>query len=133
MARIVAGEEPLDAGPAPGHARLDRDPLLDRVYTFLAASIEQMFQGVDPAETLALTALACEVGDDSPQAETCSTVLRLLELRRQLIESGSEDGRPPRFAPGVWTIVAAAGVARTPGVPLPPTGEPAAGVGEREA
>ncbi len=133
MARIVAGEEPLDAGPAPGPARLDRDPLLDRVYTFLAASIGQMFQGVDPAETLALTALACEVGDDSPQAETCSTVLRLLELRRQLIASGSDDGRPPRFAPGVWTIVAAAGVTRTPGVPLPPAGEPATGVGEREA
>ena len=118
MARILSGEEPLDAGPAPGHARLDRDPLLDRVYTFLAASIGQMFQGVDPAETLALTALACEVGDDAHQAEICSTVLRLLELRTQLIASGDDDGRPPRFAPGLWTVVAAAGVARTPAVPI---------------
>ncbi|MGI9095261.1 MAG: amidohydrolase family protein [Thermoleophilaceae bacterium] len=133
MARIVAGEPPLDAGPAPGPARLDRDPLLDRVYTFLAASIGQMFQGVDPAETLALAALACEVGDDAPQAETCATVLRLLELRRQLVESRGHDGGPPRFAPGVWTIVAAAGVARTPGVPVPPVGRPATGVGAREA
>jgi hypothetical protein len=133
MARIVAGEPPLDAGPAPGPARLDRDPLLDRVYTFLAASIGQMFQGVDPAETLALAALACEVGDDAPQAETCATVLRLLELRRQLVESRGHDGGPPRFAPGVWTIVAAAGVARTPGVPVPPVGPPATGVGAREA
>jgi len=146
MARIVSGEEPLDVGPAPGHARLDRDPLLDRVYTFLAASIGQMFQGIDPAETLALAALACEVGEDAPQAETCSTVLKLLELRGQLIStngeaspprldppSGSADGHPPRFAPGVWTIVAAAGVARTPGVGVPPAGEPATGVGAREA
>jgi len=133
MTRIVSGEQPLDAGPAPGHARLDRDPLLDRVYTFLAASIGQMFQGVDPAETLALAALACEVGDGAPQAETCTTVLRLLELRRHLIEQGGHDGGPARFAPGVWTVVAAAGVARTPGVPVPPTREPATGVGEREA
>ena len=132
MARIVAGEAPLDAGPAPGAGNLDRDPLLDRVYTFLVASIGQMFQGVDPAETLALAALSCEVGDGAPQAEACTTVLRLLELREQLVASGAEDGRPPRFAPGVWTIVAAAGVARTPGVPVPPVGEPAAGVGERE-
>ena len=123
----------MDAGPAPGHAQLDRDPLLDRVYTFLAASIGQMFQGVDPAETLALAALACEVGDGAPQAETCSTVLRLLEVRRQVNESGGDAGQPPRFAPGLWTVVAAAGVARTPGVPVPPAGEPATGVGEREA
>ncbi len=118
MTRILAGEDPLNAGPAPGHAGLDRDPLLDRVYTFLAASIGQMFQGVDPAETLALTALACEVGDDSQQAEICSTVLQLLELRQRLIESGEDDGRPPRFAPGLWTVVAAAGVTRTPAVPV---------------
>lgn len=133
MARIVAGEEALDAGPAPGTSRLTYDPLLDRVYTFLAASIGQMFQGFDPAETLALTALACEVGDNTPQAETCATVLRLLELRDELIEAGRPDGRPARFAPGVWTIVAAAGVVRTPDVPVPPVGEPVAGVGEREA
>ncbi len=132
MARIVSGEQPLDAGPAPGPARLDRDPLLDRVYTFLAASIGQMFRGVDPAETLALAALACEVGDGAPQAETCTTVLRLLELRRQLAESGGHHAGAPGFAPGVWTIVAAAGVARTPGVRVPPAGEPATGVGERE-
>lgn len=122
MSRIVTGEEPLDAGPAPGHAQLDRDPLLDRVHTFLVASIGQMFQGVDPAETLALAALACQVGDDAPQAEICSAVLSLLEVRRALIESGAPAAYPPRFAPGVWTIVAAACLARTPGVPVPTPG-----------
>ncbi len=133
MARILSGAEPLDAGPAPGPARLDRDPLLDCVYTFLAASIGQMFQGLDPAETLALAALACEVGDGAPQAQTCSTVLALLDLRRELVESGSDAGLPPRFAPGIWTVVAAAGVTRTPGVALPPTREPDASVGDRAA
>ena len=132
MARIVAGDEPLDGGPAPGPERLDRDPLLDRVYTFLAGAIGQMFHGVDPAETLQLAALACEVGENTPQSATCSTVLRLLELREELIAGGDDPGRPPRFAPGIWTIVAAAGVVRTPGVAVPPGGEPATGVGKRE-
>ena len=132
MARIVAGEEPLDGGPPPGPGRLDRDPLLDRVYTFLAASIGQMFNGVDPTETLQLAGLACEVGEDTPQSATCSTVLRLLELREELIAGGEDTGQPPRFAPGVWAIVAAAGVVRTPDVPLPAGTEPAHGVGDRE-
>ncbi|MDQ3645295.1 MAG: amidohydrolase family protein [Actinomycetota bacterium] len=131
MARIISGEQALDAGPAPGPSRLDSDPLLDRVHTFLVASIGQMFQGVDPAETLALAALACEVGEGAPQADTCATVLELLELRRQQVDRGAHDERVPRFAPGVWTIVAAAGVTRTPGVPVPPAGEPATSVGER--
>jgi len=133
MARIVAGEDPLDAGPPPGADRLGFDPLLDRVHTFLAASIGQMFRGLDPAEALSLAALACEVGEDAPQADTCTAVLRLLELRRELIEAGGADGQPPRFAPGVWMVVAAAGLVRTADVPLPPVGEPATGVGQREA
>ena len=66
--RLVNGEEPLDLGPAPGVEKLSRDPLLDRVYSFLMSALGQMFQGVEPAETLALVRLACDVGDDAPQA-----------------------------------------------------------------
>lgn len=116
MARLVAGEDALDQGPAPGSERLDSDPLLDRVYTFLAAAIGQMFQGADPAETLALAALACDVGDDAPQAATCATVVSLLELRERLAASGADPGHPARFTPGLWAIIAAACVARTPAV-----------------
>ena len=131
VARIVAGEEPADGGPAPGPASLDRDPLLDRVFAFLVASIGQMLNGLEAAETLALTALACEVGDDVPQAETCATVLRLLELREGFLASGIDEGRPKRFAPGLGFIVVAAGIARTPDVAMPPVGAPAYDVGER--
>jgi len=113
LARILKGEEPADAGPAPGPQGIDADPLLERVYTFLVASLGQMFRGVEPTETLALTALACAVDDGAPQAETCATVLRLLELRPLA------DDRPSHFTPGISHVVAAACVARTPGVPMP--------------
>lgn len=119
--------------PAPlaGPGSLDRDPLLDRVHTFLVSSIGQMFNALPATETRALAGLACEVGDDAPQAHTCATVLRLLELCEALVASGERFGRPSRFAPGLPLVVAAAGVVRTPDVPMPPVGAPAVDVGER--
>ena len=119
MARILAGEDPEDSGPAPGPSALDRDPLLDRLHTFLTGAIWLMFNGVEPTEALALTALACKVDDDAPQAEICATVLDLLERRRLQVERGVDDGRPDRFAPGLPLIVVAAAIVRTPDVPLP--------------
>ena len=130
-ARLAEAQEPADAGPAPGAGALSGDPLLDRVHTFLVGAIAQGLAGIDPVEALSLVALACEVGDDSPQAEVCATVLRLLELRELLVEQGADAERPSRFAPGVPLIVMAACVARTPDVPMPPVGEPATPVGER--
>jgi predicted TIM-barrel fold metal-dependent hydrolase len=123
--RLVNGEEPLDLGPAPGVERLSRDPLLDRVYSFLMSSLGQMFQGVEPAETLALARLACEVGEDAPQAEVCSWVLELLDQRERYSPEG--DGRPARFAPGLHFAVAAIGIVRTPDVPVPAFRPSAAG------
>jgi hypothetical protein len=80
----------------------------------------QMMAGIQPEELLALAALACEVGDEAPQAAVCSSVLALLEERKEYAASGHDDGRPARFAPGIHLIVVAAGVTRTPDVPLPP-------------
>ena len=115
--RLVNGEDPIDLGPAPGPGRLSQDPLLDRVYSFLMSALGQMFNGVEPAETLALVRLACDVGDDAPQAPVCDWVLRLLEERERYSPEG--DGRPARFAPGLHFVVAAVGVVRTPDVPVP--------------
>ncbi|MET0206862.1 MAG: amidohydrolase family protein [Thermoleophilaceae bacterium] len=116
-ARLLAGEEPLDLGPAPGAGRLSRDPLLDRVYAFLLSALGQMFNGVEPTETLALVRLACDMGDDAPQAEVCASILALLDERDGYSAQG--DGRPERFAPGLHFVVAAASLARTPDVPMP--------------
>jgi uncharacterized protein len=115
--RIVNGEDPLDLGPAPGSERLPHDPLLDRVYSFLMSALGQMFHGVEPTETLALVRLACDVGDDAPQAPICRWVVQLIEERERYSPDG--DGRPPRFAPGLHFMVGALGIVRTPDVPVP--------------
>lgn len=130
LARLLAGEEPLELGPPAGTASLPTDPLLDRVHTFLVSAVGQMLKGLDASETLALAALACEVGEEAPQAPVCRAVLSLLNRRARGVP---EDGRrPPRQAPGLELVVLAAGIARTPDAPLPPAPEPA-DLSEREA
>jgi uncharacterized protein len=116
-ARLVAGEEPLDLGPAPGAERLTRDPLLERAYAFLTGALGQMFAGVEPTELLALARLACGVGPDAPQAPICESIVALLDERE--VYDPVDDGRPPRFAKGLQFVVAAAVLARTPDVPVP--------------
>jgi uncharacterized protein len=128
LARLLDGEPPLDLGAPPGPEASRPDPLLERVYAFLLSSIGQMFQGFEPTETLALAGLACEVGDDAPQAPVCRSVLALLEERQGWTSDGP--GRPSRLTPGIHLVVTAAVVARTPDVPLPPEPIPV-DVGER--
>jgi predicted TIM-barrel fold metal-dependent hydrolase len=123
--RLANGEDPLDLGPPPGDEHLSRDPLLDRVYSFLMSALGQMFQGVEPTETLALVRLACDVGDDAPQAPVCRWVLELLDERERYSPEG--DGRPARFAPGLHFAVGAIGIVRTPDVPVPEFRLPADG------
>lgn len=130
MERIIAGED-LAEGGAPTRASLELDPLLDRVHTFTVAAIGQLLARQQPDEAVTLIRLACEVGSDTPQAKACATVLRLLELREESIAAGVEDGRPANFPPGLQLLVAAAGVVRTPSVPMPPLAEPAESVDER--
>jgi predicted TIM-barrel fold metal-dependent hydrolase len=115
--QIVSGEDPLDLGPAPGGERIAHDPLLERAHSFLLSAIGQAFNGVEPAETLALVRLACDVGDDAPQTAVCRWVVELLDRRERYSPEG--DGRPPRFAPGLHFLVAALGIVRTPDVRLP--------------
>jgi predicted TIM-barrel fold metal-dependent hydrolase len=125
-ARLVAGEDPLDLGPAVGPAALAADPLLDRIYTFLVSAIGQMFNGVAADETLALAALACDMSHDSPHLELCRNVIALLELRDQVAAQQAAPAEPDesapraqRIAPGVPLVIAAAMLVRTPSVPLP--------------
>ncbi len=132
MERILAGEDLADGG-RPTRAPLTLDPLLDRVHTFTVSAFGQLLARQEPDEALSLVKLACEVGADAPQAEVCATVLRLLEIREEFVAAGGEDGRPAGFPPGLQLLVAAAGVVRTPDVPMPPLSEPAESVDERAA
>ncbi len=119
MERILAGEEPIDSGPAP-MTPLQLDPLLDRLHTFIVSAIGQLLAQQEPAEALSLVALACNVGADSPHAEVCGSVIELLGLRERFVAEGGEDDRPDTFPIGLQLLVAAAGVVRTPSVPVPP-------------
>ena len=128
--RLAEREDPLDLGPAPGIESLSRDPLLERVYSFLLSAIGQMFAGVEPKETLALAALACDVGaDDDARAGLRRRSWRC--SRRAPSYDPTGDGRPTRFAPGLHLIIVAAALARTPDVPLPdePLGFARSGLG----
>jgi uncharacterized protein len=118
--RLAEREQPLDLGPPPGAASLSRDPLMERVYSFLLSALGQMFVGADPKETLALAALACHVRDGDPHAPIYTAILALLDARANYDPSG--DGRPSRFAPGIQFVLVASALARTPDVPVPDQG-----------
>jgi hypothetical protein len=118
--RLADREQPLDPGPPPGDGSLSRDPLLERVHSFLQTAIGQGFVGVDPQESLALAELACHVPDGHPHAPVCQAILGLLEAREGYDPTG--DGRPARMASGLHFLVVASALARTPDVPLPEGG-----------
>ena len=126
--RLVSGREPLDLGPAPGTETIGRDLLLERVHGYITTAIGRMLAREAGEEYLALARLACEVGDDSPQAHVCRSVLALLDrfdrYRAELPDEG-EVGRPQRF-PGLHLAIIASVVALTPDVALPPDPEPVA-------
>jgi hypothetical protein len=124
-ARLLEREDLVDLGPPPGANGIPRDPLLDRVHSNLMAAIGQAIHGIEPAEMLTLVRLACDVGDDAPQAPICRWVLQLLDERESYSPEG--DGRPPHFAPGIHFMIGAVGIVRTPDVQTPEFRSPAAG------
>jgi hypothetical protein len=88
------------------------------------------FGGVTPlaGEAIALARLACEVGNEAPEAEVCRSVLAALEVLDHL--GGVEELR--RGRPALAALLLALCIARTPDAPLPPTTEPV-DVAERTA
>jgi len=125
--RLLAGEDPIDAGPAPG-GPVPLDPLLERVYGYLVPVMVAMLGGHAAPEQLALARLACEVGEDAPQAPVCRSVLALLER----VDRYAAVGEPIGFgmAPSVHLGILACTLARTPSAPLP-VGVEDVTVGER--
>jgi hypothetical protein len=120
--RLLAGDEPLDLGPAPGPERACGDLLLERAYEFLISAINRAMVGGSTEESVALTRLACAVGDDAPQAATCRSVLALLDRHEHFTadESGLDHlDEEARFFPALHLLILAATVARTPLVAVP--------------
>ena len=110
LARLIAGEEPLDLGPALGRRELPRDVLLERVSTFLAMAIGRIFSGDDGAETLQLARLACDVPDHDPHAGVFASIIELFEIHEAIASP------PPRTpgSRGIHTLMTAGCLAATP-------------------
>lgn len=123
--RLIAWEPTLESGPAVGPDRLSADVLLDRVHTYLATAMGRLLLDQPADEPLALARLACEVGDDAPQAPVCRSILALLDIRDHLAAKHDSGGWI-----GTDQVAAALVVAKTPDVPLP-VPPAAADVGER--
>lgn len=134
LERLLAGEEPLDAGPAPGGEQAKGDILLDRVHAALVNAVGRIMGGDQGESGVGLARLACEVGDEAPQAPVCRSVLSLLDRYERHAATVSEASAPEELPgvrfPSLHLLIVAAGVARTPRVALPPEPEPVA-AGER--
>ncbi len=111
--RVLAGEDPADAGPPPGPPG-PLDPSMERVCSHLLTAVGRGLAGGDVSESVALAHLACD--REGPHGAACAEVVRLLDLAER------HHGPPRsghRFSPSMWLLVLALCVARTPDVALP--------------
>jgi hypothetical protein len=84
--RVLAGEEPLDVGPAPGAGRLGpRDVAFERVVTHLGVAANLSFDGQKVDEPFGLAALACRRADAHPVA---ARILDLIDAGRAAAANG---------------------------------------------
>ncbi len=127
LSRLIASEPPLDLGPPPGPSPRPLHPLLERIVAHLTTAMGRAFVQAPFDEPLAITRLACAVGEGTPETPVCAAVLELLDLYEEHV-APPEDGRPIPAA-GRFLIFALT-VARTPDVALatpsgalPPTRE----------
>jgi hypothetical protein len=116
LARIMAGEDPLDLGPAPGAAAVGPRVIeAERVVSYCASAMQIAFRGLDPTEPLGLARLACRTGRDDEVGALLDYVDRLLAISQENLAADPE-------APRVMTSAAmlALTIAGTPTVGVPP-------------
>ena len=128
--RLLAGEPAADLGPPPGSHEAETNLLLKRVASSLTFAMGGGFAGIPQlaGEAVALARLACEVGEEAPEAEVCRSVLAALDVMDEL--GGTEELK--RGSPTLGALLLALCVASTPDPPLPPSPE-SADVAERTA
>jgi uncharacterized protein len=115
LERLLAGEEPLELGPAPGSAP-PRPPLLDRVFALLVAALSRMLEGTPADGLVQLARLGRQVEADTTEASAFGAIDELLERQQRYASARTLDGR--RSA-GFHLVRAAAAVAGAPSAPLP--------------
>jgi uncharacterized protein len=118
LARVVAGEDPIDAGPAPGlDAVGDRVIEAERVVSYCAAALQVGFRGMDPAEPVALARLACRTGRDGDIRALLGYVDALLEIAQE--SAAARPDFPFAVMPGTLLAMVLAGTPQA-GVPVTP-------------
>lgn len=113
--RLVERADLADFGPAPMRVP-PLDPLLERLYVYLAAGVEATKRGESPGQMLDVARHCCHVPATHPHKAVFDSVWELLdryEKHAPHMSTGNE------YAPGWDLIATAAVVARTPGPPLP--------------
>jgi hypothetical protein len=108
--RLVAGQEPLDLGPAPGPPP-GRAPLVERVFTLLVAALARMLEGRAAEGLVQLARLGCEVEGNDRDAQVLHDVAELLDRQQRYAQTTVLDGRR---AAGFHLVLAAAALAATP-------------------
>src|SRR4051794_6371974 len=115
--RLIAAEDPIDAGPAPGlRAAGHRWLAGERIVSYTSAALSTSFRGGDPTEPLALARLACQVptgGSDGDEATLLGTADELLARAQELYLQQPEHPRAIAY-PALCAHV----LAGTPRVPV---------------
>jgi uncharacterized protein len=120
LERLLAGEAPLDAGPAPGPPQGPTDLVLDRVFAYLIVALGRLIVGAPADEVVALARLGCTVDDNAPQAATCRAMAALIDLGEQIVATPADLAIPsPQRLTALAPLLLAATLAATPRVPLP--------------
>jgi hypothetical protein len=115
LARVVAGEEPIDVGPPPGvHAVGERVIEAERVVSYCAAALQVGFRGMDPAEPIALARLACRTSRDGDVRLLLNYVDALLEIAQE--SAAAKPDVPVAVMPGALIAMVLAGTPEA-GVP----------------
>ena len=117
LERLLAGDDPLDLGPAAAASWPSPGPLLERVHTLLVAAAARLTAGYPADEYLDLARMACKLPAEHPDATAAASVLSLLDRHAAFLAT-DPPRRGPRV-PAIHLIFVAAAVARTPGLPLP--------------
>jgi hypothetical protein len=115
LARVVAGEDPMDAGPPPGvHAVGERVIEAERVVSYCAAALQVGFRGMDPAEPIALARLACRTSRDGDVGALLRYVDALLTIAQE--SAAARPDVPFAVMPGALLAMVLAGTPEA-GVP----------------
>jgi len=113
LERVVAGEDLIDAGPAPGTDGLGPRVLgFERAISYLTGAVMFGFRGGDPTEVLALARLACQVQGEPPYADRLREVDRWIVLAQErMVGNGDLGAYPGLHAAMTAMILAGTGAA----------------------